>query len=252
MQAYQVRDLHTALLEAEELLDEEPDNLTALQLLGDTELDLGHGHEAALVFEHLVELDAGVARFWGGLAVARFLVVDFAGALEAADRALALDAGLAEAVAYRGLALERLGRLEEAGTMFHRASRLDPKAYPLPVPERRIPWGDLLQAALARIPKSLSYFFRNTALVWQRYPDPEVLQASTPTISPLVLALYEGAPGAETDPAQVLPRSIRLFKGNAARYAHDMERLEEDLAYSLMAEATDWLGLPMPHPEEEE
>jgi hypothetical protein len=61
-----------------------------------------------------------------------------------------------------------------------------------------------------------------------------------------VLALYEGTPSEEQRKSEILPRSVRVFQGNARRFAVDLDRVEEDLAHALSSEASDWLGLPTP------
>jgi tetratricopeptide (TPR) repeat protein len=248
-EAYRDHDLGTALLEAEELLDSEPDNIEALELLGDTELELGHGREAGLVFDQLLELSPDEPLYLAGLAIARFLHTDFLGAAEVAERALSHDDGLAEAHAYLGLSLERLGRFEEADEHLARAAALDPKGWPEPPPIAEIPWTALVRSSLERLPEALRSFYERVPIVFQRYPDLSVLRSVDPPISPLVLALYEGSPAAHEGEEEILPRSVRLFQANVRRFAHDLDRLTEDLSYALASEASDWLGLAPPDEE---
>lgn len=241
--AYEDRDLLTALIEAEEILEEDPSDTDALEVLGNVELDLVHGREAALVYMTLLELVPDKPAWLAGLAVSRFLNVEFDEAVEAGRKALELDPDLAEAAAYTGLALEHLKQPKEAARYLQTAARLAPTRFPLPVAEGKIPWRRLVAAALARIPEHLGFFFKKVPLVWHQLPDATVLQATDPPINPLVLALYEGTPPEEGDPTQILPRSIRLYRGNVQRFAHDPERLIDDLVESLVAEAADWTGL---------
>jgi tetratricopeptide (TPR) repeat protein len=249
-EAYRNHDLVTAMLEAEELLGEEPDNTEALEVLGDTELELGHGREAALVFEHLLDLQPEEPLYLTGLAIARFLHTDFEGALAAGLEALAKVPDLTEAHAYVGLALERMGRQEEADQHLAQAATLDPEGWAPPPALHEIPWQPLLDAAMALVPETLHGFYAKVPIVWQNLPDPGVLRAVDPPISPLVLALYEGTPTAPGSETGLLPRSVRIFQGNARRFARDMRRLTEDLGHALAAEAADWLGVPMPDPPE--
>jgi tetratricopeptide (TPR) repeat protein len=76
-------------------------------------------------------------------------------ALRQAERALRADAGSAEAHSDRGVALRRLGRLDEAADAFARAAELD-AANPWP-------WFDLGRAALAHDPKRAAEAFRRAA-----------------------------------------------------------------------------------------
>jgi len=245
-EAYHNHDLVTALLEAEELLEDDPDNVEALEVLGDTELELGHGREADLVFSHLLDLQPGEPVYLTGQAIARFLHADFEGAVESGLAALEALPDLTEAHAYLGLSFERMGRLVEAEEHLQRAAELDPDGWSPPPAVEDIPWKGLLEAAMAMVPPELQTFYDRVPIVWQHLPDPRVLRAVDPPISPLVLALYEGTPtGAGVDNG-LRPRTMRIFQGNARRFARDMKRLTEDLAHALGAEAADWLGVSLP------
>jgi adenylate cyclase len=82
-----------------------------------------------------VELDPLYARAWALLAIAQAnmrVIVAHSGdevGCDAAERALALDPGLAEAHAARGRILAELGRYEEAWSEHRTALRLDPDSY---------------------------------------------------------------------------------------------------------------------------
>ncbi len=250
-EAYQNHDLVTALLEAEELLEAEPDNIEALQVLGDTELELGHGREAALVFTQLIDLQGDDPLYLTGLAIARFLHTDFEGAVHAGNQALELAPELPEAHAYVGLCLERLGRPVESQQHLARATELAPDDWSPPPALGTIPWQELLTQAMGLIPAELEEFYQRVPIVWQDLPDLSVLRSTDPPISPLVLALYEGRPDGPGRETGLYPRSMRVFRGNARRFAGDLHRLTEDLAHALSAEAADWLGLPIPEPPAE-
>jgi tetratricopeptide (TPR) repeat protein len=255
-EAFQNRDLLTALFEAEDILEVDPANVDALEVLGDTELELGHGREATLVFARLHGLDARRADYLSGLAVARFLDTKFEDSFEAAKAAIELQADNAEAVAYAGLSLERLGRPAEAAPYLKRATELDPEGFPAPVPISKIPWKRVLKEAIALLPPPIQDFYKRVPVVWQHLPDVAVLRSVDPPISPMALALYEGAPPEEDattgEQPAVLPRSVRVFQGNACRFAHEMERLVQDLSMALHSEAADWLGIPFEAEEGEE
>jgi len=251
-EAFQNHDLTTALLEAEELLDEDPHNITALEVLGDIELEMGHGREASLVYQALLRTDPDNASYLGGLTIARFLETDFEGALVSGQRAVELAPEMAEAHAYLALANERLGQHEAARRSMDCASKLDPETYRPPIPQEQVPWSALLTEALALLPSALRSFYERVPVVWHDLPDTGVLRATDPPITPLVLALYEGSPSDEGRGAGLLPRSMRIYQGNARRFAHDMQRLAADLGQALGFEAADWLGIPFPLEEEEE
>jgi tetratricopeptide (TPR) repeat protein len=76
-------------------------------------------------------------------------------ALRQAERALRADAGSAEAHCDRGIALRRLGQLDEAADAFARAAELDAG--------NPWPWFDLGRAALEHDPKRAAEAFRRAA-----------------------------------------------------------------------------------------
>jgi tetratricopeptide (TPR) repeat protein len=238
-------DLVAAIVEAEELLDEEPENVEALQVVGDAEIELGHGREARLAFERLLEREPDRIEYLCGLAVAHFLGADFEPCLETARKALVLDPRSGEAHAFAGLCLERLGQDTQAAHHLKKAARLAPEHFPLAIPEERVPWARVLKRALERLPLRIQDFYHAVPVVYQRFPDVAALHSVDPPLNPLVLALYEGEPPDEDVEEPPLPRSVRVFKGNAARFAHDLDRLVKDLALALESEACDWLNLPM-------
>jgi tetratricopeptide (TPR) repeat protein len=241
--AYRKRDLVTAILEAEELLDEDPNNAGALEIVSDAEIGLGHGREAVLALTALKDIAPDSPRVMSGLAVARFLDLDFEGSLAAADAVLAQDPDAAEALAYRSLALERLGDWEGSRSAEERAAIVSPELFPLPPDHADVEWDEALDAAIAKLPTFFQAFYNNVLLVWHHLPDVSTLSSIEPPLSPMMLALYEGAPPPDGDAIEILPRSVRLFWGNARRLASNLEYLVEELAQALLVEAADWMGL---------
>ena len=245
--AYKQRDLVTAILEAEELLEEDPNNVGALEIVADSEIGLGHGREALLALTALEKIQPDSVRVYSGLAVARFLDLDFEGAIAATDTALELSPDLPEALAYRSLALERLGDWEGSRAAELRASELSPAAFPLPPEHDEVPWDQVLDEVIGELPELFQRFYGRVLLVWHHLPDIAILSSVEPPLSPMMLALYEGAPPPNGDPMEILPRSVRLFWGNARRLAGNRQYLIEELAEALMIEAADWMAL---RPEE--
>ncbi len=94
--------------------------------LGALALSAGDHLHAAVHFQEAVDRDEGLATAWSGLAAARLASGDVDTAIEAADRALALDAGSAEAHAVCGLVLQSRGDLEGAGRRLQSAAALAP------------------------------------------------------------------------------------------------------------------------------
>ena len=75
---------------------------------------LGHGHQAQQLLADAVERRPENPQLWTNLGIAREKLLDFQGALEAYDRALAITYAQPAARMNRGYVLSRLGRFEQA------------------------------------------------------------------------------------------------------------------------------------------
>lgn len=240
-----------AVLECEELLDENPDHPEGLFLLAEALLELGDPQSAAEAYEQQVEVAGrttdnpfSIAALTG-LAVCRFELCDIAGSVEAARDAIRLSPDLAEAHYTLGLALERIpGRKSEAVNAFAAARGLDPEAYPFPLQLDRRGWDAILAAARAKLPRKLQKFWDGVTFKIEDLPDLGELQRNDPPISPTVTGLYDGTPPEEEDedPWFVKPLSMRLYTGNIARLG-DRDAAVEEVAAVLRSEAIDWLGI---------
>jgi len=233
-----------ALVEAEELLDEHPDHLDALFLVGDAALTQGDAPVAESAFSRYLALDPGAPGALAGLAAARFELADLAGCIAAAAEATARDPGIAEAWYFTGLALERLGRPVESREAHARATQLAPASYP-PVGEvDAATWRAAVAAARALLPASLAAWLAEVPLHTDRFPSIAALTAVNPPLSPMVWCLYEGDPPDPTDGSRPdRPRCMRLYKGNLERVAAIEGDLPRRIAEALRHEALDWLNL---------
>lgn len=242
-------DFGSAVLEAEELLDEEPDHAEALFLLAEALLEVGDAQSAADTYvQHLAAAGADGDRAMragalAGLSVARFECIDLPGAVEAARDSLRIAPDLAETHYYLGLALERMpGGKSEALSSFVAANRLDPEAYPLPIRLDPKDWKRAIEEANRTLPGSLRKFWTGVPIELIELPDLDELRASDPPITPTVSGLYDGDPPEEGDPWTIKPRAIRLYVGNLARLA-DRAEIVDEIGRTLQGEALDWLGL---------
>lgn len=238
-------DPHSAIVEAEELLDEAPDNLDALFLVGDACLELGDAAGAHAAFLRYLELAPEDAGALSGLAVACFDLTDFEGCIEYARQATTLETELAEAWYYLGLAQERLGRDREARRAFARAEKLDPESWPLLKPLSQAEWNVVLGRALQLLPPALKAWFDHVRLDVQALPDLDDLREAQPPLPPTVPALYIGEPPDHSpDPWQTHPDCVKVYRTNVERAALWSGDLPRTLAEALRAEALDWLGQP--------
>ncbi len=238
-------DWPAAVIEAEELLDEEPTQPEALRLLANALLELGDAETASEAFEdHLKVTPEPAPITLSGLAIARFESCDIVGAMEAAREALRLDSGLAEAHYTLGLALERMGEPAQAAQSLAVARSLDPLGYPLPI---ELPDSDLqaaLDAAIAALPASLQQFWNGVAVHVEEEPDLAELTARPPALPPTVAGLYAGRPPDDDTALTARPTALRLFRSNLARCG-SLDQVAAQLVQVLEHEALDWLGVPL-------
>jgi tetratricopeptide (TPR) repeat protein len=242
--AVQQGDWPGAVIEAEELLDEEPDHAETLGLLANALLELGDAETAAEAFEDHLKQAPPDPIMLSGLAIARFESCDVVGALEAAREALRLDAGLAEAHYTLGLALDRTGDAASATQSLAAARSLDPIAYPFPI---ELPDADLqaaLDAALAALPAPLQRFWNGVPVQVESEPDLAELTARPPPLPPTVAGLYAGHPPDDDTALAARPTALRLFRKNLARCG-SLDQVAEQLLQVLEHEALDWLGVPL-------
>jgi len=239
---------HAAALEAEELLDETPDHVEAMELLAKAQLGMMDAEGAVLTWEqvHLLDPSPRPDRL-AGMAMARFDTCDLVGAVEAARESVRLDPGLAEAHFVLGLALERLpGRSVQAATALIAANRLDPLAYPFPVRLDAKGWEQALTTAMLQVPDPVRELWEGVPVRLPPHPDLEMLRSNQPPLSPRIPGMFQGHPpsmAAEPveDPWSHKPDGLLLFTQNLAR-VHSLDELVERLADILEQEAMVWVG----------
>mgnify|MGYP002819613500 CR=1 FL=1 len=239
---------HEAVLEAEELLDEEPQHVPALELLAKAQLGMMDAEGAVLTWEQVHALDpTPSADRLASLAMARFDTTDLVGAVEAARESIRLDSGRAEAHFVLGLALERLpGRSVEAAQALVAASRLDPLAYPFPIRLDAKGWEQALTTAMLQVTPEVRALWEGVPVRLPDYPDMELLRSSQPHLSPRLPGMYQGnAPSLAEEPVEdpwsEKPDGLLLFTQNLAR-VHSLDELVERLADVLEQEALVWVG----------
>jgi len=106
----EARNFDKLLLEgaASEVLQTNGDDAKTLHARGIANLVVGNRRDAIAELTSAIAKDTGNAHYWSDLAAAELAQGDAKRALTAADRALALDAGLPEALFNRALALQQL------------------------------------------------------------------------------------------------------------------------------------------------
>ena len=234
----------TAIVEAEELLDEEPKHPEALFLLGEALLETADFELARAAYEQRVRLDGGDTPALLGLAIASFQTCDLPSAVENAREVARRQPDSGEAHYYLGLALERMpGRAVEALTELTAAAHLDPERFPLPMQLEDADWQSLVSAAVLHLHPRLQALYTAVQFRLEDVPSLVELQTHDPPLAPTIGALYVGEPPEldTEDPWERPPEAIRLFARNLAR-APSTEALLERLTHALQEEALDWTG----------
>lgn len=244
--AMKAGDLDRALIEAEELLDEQPSHRRALEIASQAALGMGDVLTALACLNRFVELHSPDAATLQSLAAARFRAVDFPGALAAAEQAAALEPTVGASWHYQGLALERLGKSEVAQERFVRAAALEPDRFPLPDSCEKLDWEPILDAALEALPQPIQVFYDGIPICWKHFPAVADLLENYPPLSPFTDALYRGALVEGGDPWTDRPKNVTLFQGNLSRPSTEPAAITKRIADALMHEALHWLGISDP------
>jgi predicted Zn-dependent protease with MMP-like domain len=216
-----------------------------LMLLAET-LGALHDPRGALdAAERAVALDETYPGTQVALASARFDLCDLDGARAAARHALELDPDSAEAHWALGRLESARGDVAAADKEFAAATKLDPEHF---TPPTRVTEGELsrlVEEGLAELPVEVRDFMKNIAIVIEDTPALERLTDQDPPLSPGILGLFEGTPPAHETTADpvALPRQITLFRRNIEIEATNRDELREIAVSTLVHEVGHYLGL---------
>jgi Flp pilus assembly protein TadD len=123
---FESRDYENATVSLQIAASGRPDDAGVHYLHGLALFKSGHLEEAEAALVRASSLDGGSIRTWTNLARVRLARGDFKGGLDAADQALSIDSGSADALHQRGRALEESGKSDEALQMFEQARAAAP------------------------------------------------------------------------------------------------------------------------------
>lgn len=249
-------DFDRSLVEVEELLTNKPDDGGALWVSARAALGIGDACMAEAALLALVEQEgasvAPLAQVWSALSSARFLQADFAGARDAARTATEHDPHFAQAWVELGLAAERLFDHETAEQAATTAERLAPGLAPRrgdPLSEAA--WNGILQAASAQLDDPARVFVAQLEVIWEWFPNAELLRSVLPPVSPLVDALISAdpAPAMPEQPTEdltlpleeLVARRLIVYRGNLLRGRPSTTDVVDRLAAAIHAEVHAWL-----------
>ena len=249
-------DFDRSLVEVEELLTNKPDDAGALWVSARAALGIGDACMAEAALLLLVEQDslsvAPLAHVWTSLASARFLQADFEGALAAARTATEHDPSYAPAWVECSLAAERLDDSDTALQAAAAAERLSPGT----APRRGDPlsdtaWTNILQAASAQLDDPARAFVAQLEVIWEWFPNAELLRSVLPPVSPMVDALISAdpAPALPEQPTEdlalpheeLVARRLLVYRGNLLRGRPSTTEVVDRLAAAMHAEVHAWL-----------
>lgn len=237
-QAVRRHDFRRAVLEAEELLDEVPDDVDALWTLAESAMELRDFEVALETWKALVRAGVLRAPVWTQLGACAFETCAFEEAADAARKAIALHEDAGDAWYLLGLCTERLEDVDHAWPCFERAHRCSPLGFPLPLPLDDDDARDLVREALAELPPELARFWSPVPLRIEGLPEKRELTTPMPPISPRVLALYAGTAPASPD-GRARPTALRIYRTNLTHHESRDDALDA-LVEALEQEALDW------------
>ncbi|TNE85389.1 MAG: tetratricopeptide repeat protein [Deltaproteobacteria bacterium] len=230
-----------AILEAEELLDEEPDYPDALYLLGEALLDGGDPEGAVMAFGRHVQLAPEDLESLLRLGLAQYEICDLTGAEEIIREVARRQPDHALAQYQLSLVFEAQGRKTESLSALMLANRLDPESFPLPSHWTAEQWQESLADAMVLLPARLRRFWADVPMHLEPAPTLDELRGEDPPLSPRTTGLFEG--DAPRDPESTeRPTSMRFFLRNLNK-AISYDELVEWVAAALEREACEWLGI---------
>jgi predicted Zn-dependent protease with MMP-like domain len=264
-----MKDIDTWLEEVEDALDEgafeealdladralrdHPGAPWLLAYRGEALAGDGEVAEAIAAYEEAVRRAPDAPELHEALADLRFRAARFAAAREAADAALALDAGCAGALDILARIAERDGDVASADRLIARA-RAAGGDLPRPVRLLEADFREVVTEALEHLPDEFAKALReNLAIVVEPVPSESLLTSVDPPLDPTVLGYYVGVPLPEREPSQSpppLPDVIYLFQRNLEHECDRREVLLAEIATTVYHEVAHFLGFDEDEMEE--
>lgn len=239
-------DPHRGIALCAQVLQAHPEHAGALFVTADAYRDLGFLVDAEQAYRRVTSIAADHAPAWSGLSVVLFDQLRFEEARRAALRSLRLDPLSAEASYIRGLLRERRGDLAGAERDFCRASRVDPSAFPRPLPLTDESLHALVREAASTLHPAIQSYLEQVPILLEDVPSVEVCEQFEPPAPPSeLLGIF--TPAGVVSPGKgawsQLPSTIVVFRRNLQRLAVDPAQLLAELRITVFYEVGHYLGI---------
>lgn len=226
-------DPETAVAWAEEVLEDDPDDVDALRVVADGAPRYGHAEVGVLAARQLARRghDPGVL-----LAAALLAACDVEAAQAEAERVLVANPRDARAHAVFGQCRELLGAEDEAAAALDRARSLDPSRYPPAFTIDPADWPPLVDEASAALSDADRAALATFSLILSPIPALADLRSVTPPASPSTTALLLDRPGS--------PPVVHIYQHNLCRVVESRRGAVDELVTALSHELRAWRREP--------
>jgi predicted Zn-dependent protease with MMP-like domain len=232
-----------ALEICERILRAHPDHAGAMFVAADAERSLGDPDAAIDRYRRVTATHADHSPAWSALASVLFDELRFDESRAAVRRSLHADPDNPEAHFVRALLRERAGDAAGAERAYLRAARLDPDAWPLPIPLPDATLEAIVADACGSLHPSVQAWLGNVTFLVEDVPPIDLCREFDPHALPgEILGVFSGNTVHDTAvPAG--PPTITLFRRNLERIAQDREHLVEEVRITVLHEIGHFLGL---------
>lgn len=239
--AFDAGDIELAMDICQALVERDPEDADALELLGECLLDIDDIDGAEQVFRDALGIDPEHAPARTGLGLVLFELGRYDESKREMERARKGGPEDPRPPWYLGLLAERRGEDRAARSWFEEAGRLEPEGYP---PPGRWTDEDVRAAAadaVREVPEATRDYLSNLPLVIADLPDDTLLRAHEPRLSPMLACLFDGQ-GGESDLGP-RPGRVLLFRKNIEKLARTPEELRAELTRCFLYEMVHFLEM---------
>ncbi len=230
--------------DADDLLRRRPGHPDLLVLEAAVSVEEGQA-ERALQSLKSAERSADPALLFHLRALAHYQLVHPETARDDAERALAINPGMAETHDLLSKLWEFLGDDERAIEHAETAHGIDPESYPLPLEVGDEEFDELVERSLLELPAGVREHLDELPVLVEPLPSRELLTSEQPPLPPDILGLFVGRHLRERthDDLPATPGAIHLFRRNLLRACASRDELAREIRITVQHEVGHLLGL---------